>query len=141
MASVNRFCALYKVSMALIVGEDILNIPTSDVVSIMLSYNYDTMTYPMIRFRLYSDIDVIQRIMDEPNNIYIRTNMDGGIYKISDENSDDKSPILVSPIKGISFQMKAYIEKKNIPTSTMNQYVDGIKKNNDLNTNVKEPIE
>ena len=60
------------------------------------------------------------------------------IYKI---NSEAKSPIPVSYCNEISFKLKGYIENKNIPTSTFDQYVLGIKKTSDMNTNTKVPIE
>jgi hypothetical protein len=97
------------------------------------------MTYPIIRVRLYSDIEVIQKVTEYPNDLYIRANMDGGIYRMND---DDKSPVLVAPTSGnITFSMKVYIENKNTPTSTVDQYVNGLKKDDSLNNNVKVPIE
>jgi DNA-binding protein len=56
-------------------------------------------------------------------------------------NDEDKSPVPVSNADEVSFRLKGYIENKNIPTSKFDQYVLGIKKKSDLNTNVKVPIE
>jgi hypothetical protein len=56
-------------------------------------------------------------------------------------NDEKKSPVPVSYANEISFNLKGYIENKNIPTSKFDQYEFGIKKTSDLNTNVKVPIE
>lgn len=139
MKDTNRYSVLYKTNIALVINKkDIIKISSSDIVSISIVNNYDTMTYPIIRLRLYSDISLIEKISENYNDIYVRGNLDGGVYRMND---DDKTPVLISPTKGISIKMKAYIENKNTPTSSMDQYEDGIKKNNDLNENVKVPIE
>ena len=138
MSNVKKYTALYKISISLIADGEIINIPSSDIVSIMMVNNYDTMSFPIIRVRLYSDISIMQKIVEVPNDVYIRGNLDGAIYQMSDE---DKSPTIVLPIKNIPFHMKVYIENKNIPTSSMDQYIEGVKKNSDLNENIKVPIE
>ena len=96
------------------------------------------MTYPIIRVRLYSDISLIENLTEYPDDIHIRCNLDGGIYKIND---DVKSPVLVNSSSSVSFAMKVYLENKNTPTSVADQYVDGIKKKGNLNESVKVPIE
>ena len=123
----------------MIVNNRIINIPSSDIVSFSMIHNYDTMTFPIIRLRLYSDISIIQMMTEYPNDIHIRGNLDGGIYEMNDE--ENKSPTIVNSIKNIPFQLKVYIENKNIPTSSMDQYGDGMKKTSNLNDNVKVPIE
>ena len=60
------------------------------------------------------------------------------IYRMNDKK---KSPVPVSYANEICFNLKGYIENKNIPTSKFDQYEFGIKKTSDLNTNVKVPIE
>lgn len=135
----NKYSSLYKVSFTLIIEDkETINIPTSDIVSVSIINNYDTMTYPIIRVRLYSDISLIQKISEHVDKLHLRGNLDGGIYQM---NSNDKSPTLVSPIKSIPLHMKIFIESKNIPTSYMDQYENGKKKNDDLNTDIKVPIE
>ena len=139
MATLNdKFLTLYKVSMSLIINGNINMISQSDIVSIAIINNYDTMTYPIIRVRLYSDISLIENLTEYPDDIHIRCNLDGGIYKIND---DVKSPVLVNSSNSVSFAMKVYLENKNTPTSVADQYVDGIKKKGNLNESVKVPIE
>ena len=139
MATLNdKFLTLYKVSMSLIINGNINMISQSDIVSIAMINNYDTMTYPIIRVRLYSDISLIENLTEYPDDIHIRCNLDGGIYKIND---DVKSPVLVNSSSSVSFAMKVYLENKNTPTSVADQYVDGIKKKGNLNESVKVPIE
>ena len=138
MSSTRKYSALYKMSISLIVNDETINIASSDIVTMTMIHNYDTMTFPIIRVRLYSDITIMQKLTEAPNDIYIRGNLDGGIYQMNDE---EKSPTIISPIKNIPFHLKVYIENKNIPTSSMDQYVEGAKKNSSLNENVKVPIE
>ncbi len=136
----DKFSALYKINIRLYSNNHniSINIPKSDIVSISIINNYDTMTFPIVRFRLYSDISVIQSISEYPNDFYICGNFDGGIYRMND---DEKSPIMIKPIKSQSFQLKMYIENKNIPSSKMDNYIDGEKKDDFLNNDIKVPIE
>ena len=60
---------------------------------------------------------------------------------LSRMNDDEKSPIMIKPIKSQSFQLKMYIENKNIPSSKMDNYIDGEKKDDFLNNDIKVPIE
>lgn len=138
MKSTDKYSVLYKINIKLITLDSCINIPTSDIVSISLINNYDTMTYPITRIRLYSDIDILTRITESCNNLNIRCTLDGGVYRMND---DDKSPVLINPTNSIYISSSVYIENKNTPTSSMDQYIDGIKKDNTLNENVKVPIE
>lgn len=138
MASLNeKFSTLYKISMSLIVGETVMQIDNGSIVSIAIVNNYDTMTHPIIRVRLYPDLSVVRTIAADPSNVQMRANLDGGVYKIS----DNTSPVLVAPARGISFKQKVYFENKNIPSSYMDNYIDGEKRDSDLNTDIKVPFE
>lgn len=64
--------------------------------------------------------------------------MDANVYKLSQNND---SPVPVSKATSFSIYLKGYIENKNIPTSVMDQYKDGTKTKNDLNEEIKYPIE
>lgn len=135
----DRFAAMYNVNLSIVLNRDkYITVSGSDIVSISFINNYDTMTYPIIRIRIYSDLSLIQSMLEFPDAIYVRLRMDGNVYKIND---DETSPIPVSAATSINFELKGYIENKNIPTSVMDQYEDGIKKTSDLNDNVKSPIE
>lgn len=134
----DKYVTLYKPSISLVTSSKINAVSSSEIVSISFIHNYDTMTHPIIRIRLYSDISLIQDLCDDPDNIEVRGVLSGMIYKMND---DMKSPLLVSWGKEISFRLKGYIENKNIPTSVYDQYKDGIKIASDMNNNVKVPIE
>jgi hypothetical protein len=121
-----------------VLPNDTISVSNSEIVSVAFINNYDTMTYPIIRIRLYSDISVIQTLCESPNDIEVRGSFTGMIYKMNDEK---KSPVPVAPVNEISFKLKGYIENKNIPTSKFDQYEFGIKKTTDMNTNTKVPIE
>ena len=136
-----KFSVLYKLSLFLQTkGEDgsVFRIPTADIVSIAMIHNYDTAMFPIIRVRLYSDLSTIEKLTQYPDQIYVSLNMTGNMYRMGDEN---KSPELVNGANNINFSLKGYIENKNTPTSTMDQYDHGLKKTSDLNINRKVPID
>lgn len=139
MKNNEKYSVLYKINLSILLNSNkIIRIPTSDIVSITIIDNYDAMTYPVIRIRLYSDIDILEKISESYNSLHVRGNLDGGIYLM---NPEDKSPVIISTTRSIILQHKVYIENKNTPTSTMDQYVNGIKKDGTLNENIKVPIE
>jgi hypothetical protein len=80
-------------------------------------------------------------MIEYPHDISINMNLDGGIYKMAEQTDESKSPQLVRASKSINISMQGYIEKKNAPSSKFDDYENGIKKNNSLNTSVKVPIE
>lgn len=138
MLTTDKYVTLYKPIISIMVPNETIKISDSDIVSISFIHNYDTMTYPIIRMRLYSDISIIQSICENPNDIEVRGTLQGMIYRMNDEK---RSPIPVSGVEEISFKLKGYIENKNIPTSKFDQYEFGIKKTTDMNKNMKVPIE
>lgn len=136
----DNYSVLYKINIGLVLNKtEIINVASSDIVSVMMLNNYDRATYPIIRVRLYSDISLMQKLVEYPNDISIRCNMDGGIYRMNDDIN--KSPTICKSTKSISFQLKVYLENKNTPTSTSDSYEDGLKKTTDLNSDIKVPIE
>lgn len=142
MASANKkYSTLYKIGMTIKTNNntEVIRISSSDIVSISFINNYDTATFPIIRIRLYSDLTVMEKLIQYPDQIYVSLNMNGNIYMMNDDNTTSPTP--VSAASNISFTLKAYIENKNTPTSIMDQYVHGIKKKTDLNNSVKVPIE
>ena len=137
----DKYSVLYTISLTVVLNKDTyINIPSSDIVSIAFVHNYDVKTYPIIRIRLYTDIGNIQSILEFPDSIYVRTSMNGNIYMLND-NNESRTPVAVAGASPISFELKGYIENKNIPSSIADQYPDGLKKTSDLNDNVKCPIE
>ena len=137
----DKYSVLYTIAMTVVLNRDTyIHIPASDIVSIALVHNYDVKTYPIIRIRLYTDLENVQQMLEFPDSIYIRTSMNGGVYMLN-ENNEEHTPTMVAGATPISFELKGYIENKNIPTSIMDQYPDGLKKSSDLNDNVKSPIE
>jgi hypothetical protein len=135
----SKYATLYKLTLALIFDGEVIEIPTSDVVSVMIGHNFDTMVHPILRFRLYSDISLMQRISEKPDQIFVRANLDGGIYRTS-EDHEDKSSTLIRPTEPITLSMKVYINHKNIATSSMDQWKDGVKRSGALNEEIKVPI-
>lgn len=111
---------------------------SSEIVSITFINDYDTKTFPIVRIRLSADISVMEMIAEYPNDIYIELNLFGNMYKM---NSENKTPECVDYASNMRCMLKGYIENKNTPTSTIDQYLNGIKKDTGLNVNVKVPIE
>ena len=135
--NMNTYSVLYKTSIQIFAGNNVLNIPTSDIVSLTFINQYDTMTFPIIRIRLYTDLSIIQYMTDDKDNISANVVLHGGVYSVNEDNKTT----MMNACKDINFNMKVYIQNKNIPSSKMDQYVNGMKKENDLNNNVKIPIE
>ena len=133
------YLTMYTPHISISVGDDVINLSNSDIVSISFIHNYDTATYPIVRLRIYSDLTTIQKICEHPNDIFVRGVLNGGIYKMN--QNEDSEPTLVKAVSSINIMYNAYIETKNIPSSTFDQYEDGKKKESDLNVNVKSPLE
>lgn len=135
--SPDKYSVLYKTNIIVVAGSEVIKIPTSDIVSYSYICNYDTMTYPIFRVRLYTDLSNIQLICDKPDELYVNIDLNGNVYKMNDNGS----PTPVAAASSIQFNLKGYIENKNIPTSIMDQYKEGMKTTTDLNENIKYPLE
>ena len=130
--------ALYKLEGSITVSRNVFRLTSSDIVSIAFIHNYDNATYPVIRVRIYADMETISHLTDDPDNIRAAITLSGNIYK-TDNDSNTNS--IVYPIPAICFVGKAYIENKNIPVSSMDHYKLGLKDSSDLNVDSKVPIE
>lgn len=140
--STDKFSVLYRPSLVLQTkGTDgaTINISPSDIVSMTIIHDFDNAMFPIIRIRLYSDLSIMEKLTQYPDQIFVRLYMTGMVYRMADQ--DNKSPTPVTGAKSLSFSLKGYIENKNIPTSIMDQYDHGIKKKSDLNIDRKVPIE
>jgi len=140
--STDKFSVLYRPSLVLQTkGTDgaTINISPSDIVSMTIIHDFDNAIFPIIRIRLYSDLSIMEKLTQYPDQIFVRLYMTGMVYRMADQ--DNKSPTPVTGAKSLSFSLKGYIENKNIPTSIMDQYDHGIKKKSDLNIDRKVPIE
>lgn len=133
----DKYSVLYKTLVSVISKNDVIQIPTSDIISYAVICNYDTMTYPILRLRLYTDLDIIQKICEYPDDIKVNMSLNGNVYRMSDGDT----PVLVAGATSTNINLKGYIENKNIPSSVYDQYRDGKKIENDLNNNIKYPLE
>ena len=134
----NRYQVMYKVTMSLSVNHKNYTVSPSNIVSISIMHQYDTMTFPMIRIRLYCDLELIQNVSEYPDEVEVIGNFDAGTYLWKDEQT---KPTLVTGATNFAFNMKAYLENKNLPTSVMDQYRDGKKITLDLNETPKYTME
>ena len=133
------YVAMYKTDgVNILLGTDTITIPKSDIVSISFMHNYDTATFPIIRFRIYSDLDKIQTICEHPDTLSVASVLQGGIYKMND---DEKNPTLMCGTEAINISGSGYIENKNIVSSSFDKYEQGESKSSDLNDNIKSPLE
>lgn len=110
----------------------------SDIVSISIINQYDSATYPIIRVRVYADMNMIENINENPDDTMVGITLTGGVYK-TDQDSNTTS--LVYPTNEISFSGYGYIENKNIPVSKFDQFKQGLKDATDLNVDSKVPFE
>jgi hypothetical protein len=134
----NQYSVLYDVSLVLNIKGKTLTIPTENIISISILNHYDTATFPICRFRLECDLSTIQSILDYPDEIEIRCNLDANVYQMTD---NDNKLNVVDGAKNIYLSLKGYVENKNIPTNVMDQYDNGIPRTDDLNVNKKVPFE
>lgn len=142
MTNENKYAVLYKLNNFTIgVGSENIKLSSENIVSITIINNYDTMTYPIVRFRLYVDITILEQIMDKPDEIKIMSNMIAGVYKLNSTNDSNGSPTIVSGAENITLSMNGYIETKNAPVSFADRYDKGLLKEKDMNNNIKVPIE
>lgn len=141
MADSEKYSVFYTMELYFVInGTDIVRIDHDDIVSFTVSNQYDTMTYPMIRLRLYSDLSVLQSLADSPDAIRLRGSINSMLYEVSDKDS----PKPVSAIsEGLSVDLKVYMEMKNIASSKMDKYSAGLPRSIDdiLNVTNKVPIE
>ena len=134
------YVTMYKTNgLNISFGSEDLTIQKSDIVSVSFINNYDTATFPIIRFRIYSDLMNIQKICENADSLNVAMVLQGGIYRMNDE--DEKNPTLMVSTKEINIAGSGYIENKNIVSSSYDSYEEGQKKSSDLNDNVKSPLE
>ena len=138
MSNETQYSVLYRVSLIANVNGSTYTIPTSDIISISMLHNYDALTFPICRFKLESDISLIRNILEYPDNIELVCSLDANVYEMDTNNNKLN---VVNGAKNISLTLKGYAENKNIPTSTMDQYDEGVLKTGDLNVNRKVPYE
>lgn len=141
-----RYSVLYKTNVILKVNSSINNegyknikLPSSDIVSISIINNYDTATFPIIRLRIYTELENVLYLTEDPDDIHVSITMCGNVYRMT--NNDTKTTTPVAPAENIEMSLKGYIENKNIPVSVMDNYDNGIKKSGNLNELKKVPIE
>ena len=111
---------------------------SSDIISISFIHNYDKATYPIIRIRIYADMELITYLTDAPDHINVAITLYGNIYKT---DKTDNTNSIVHPVNSITFSGKGYIENKNAPVSRMDHYKSGIRDTDDLNVDSKIPCE
>lgn len=134
-----KYSTLYGVTVGISVGRIRQSIDSADISSIAIIHQYDTMTYPIIRIRLYSDLSLVEFMNTNPDDIKVSIIVGGAICRIR----ENESPTLVKPTSDVIFgnSFKGYIETKNTPTSFADMYDNGVARSSDLNVNKKVPIE
>jgi hypothetical protein len=123
-----------NISSPLILSKD-------DVVSIAVQQDFDKSMFPMIRVRLYTDITTLTYINENPKNLDITISNVANVYELNQDGSRDDKIIEAGSV-GIytDKRLRCYIESKNAPYTKFDNYQQGIKKDNSLNTTTKVPI-
>lgn len=112
-----------------------------DVVSISIQQDYDTSLFPMIRVRLYTDITTLTYINENPKNLDITMSNTGMIYELNQDGTRSNKAICGGNIKIYeNIRLRCYIDSKNSPYTKYDNYQQGIKKDDSLNTTSKVPI-
>lgn len=137
----DRYHILYAVGAAITAGESTINIEPADIVSVSFMCQYDKYTYPIIRLRIYTDIENVLQITDNSEDIMVSLSLDGAKYKINTTDDGIQEIKLAGSGDSISLSMNAYIEMKNNQTSQYNLYDQGLKRSNDMNNQMKVPFE
>lgn len=140
----NKFTSLYEFTISISNGKESPMVLTNDdIVSISFINDFDNALFPIIRLRLYIDIDKLSYINEDPNNLSLSFSMFGSIYKINqneNETTYDRYKPLNESITDDSSLLYGYVETKNNPYSKYDNYQMGEKRDNSLNTNVKVPL-
>ena len=135
------YSVLYKIQCRLYNNTYSQSISPSDIVSVSIIHNYDVAMYPVIRVRLYTDLSVMEGLTADPDNIYMDLSLMGSTCNMNYKNENDNGAVqVVDGASSYDVRLKSYIEHKNTPTSMMDQYDHGIKKDGSLNTNNKIPV-
>lgn len=123
-----------NVSSPLLISKD-------DVVSISIQQDFNNNIFPMFRIRLYTDITTLTYINENPKNLDMTISATRDICEINQEDKTFGRTLETSAF-GIyqNKKLRCYIESKNTPYSEYDNYQQGIKKDDSLNTTSKVPI-
>lgn len=142
----DKYSCLYKIGCTIQskpAEEDsyYVSLSSSDIVSISYIHNYDTAVFPIVRVRLYVDLTVFEKVVEYPDDVYVVLTYNPVICNMNDQQENGNGSIqVVDSGTPITSRSKAYLENKNTPTSIMDSYDHGIKKDSDLNTTRKVPL-
>jgi hypothetical protein len=83
----------------------------------------------------------MEGLTEDPDNIHVDLTLSGNTCNMNYNNENSNGSVrIVDGATNYDIRLKAYIEHKNTPTSMMDQYDHGIKKDGSLNTYNKIPI-
>ena len=139
----DKYTTLYSFEIYINNGTgSILPLSNDDVVSISIINDYDHAIFPIMRMRLYIDIDKYTYINEDPNNLTVGIT---GISKLSMINQSESGTTYTTlesdNVKfGSDGTLSGYVETKNNPYSKYDNYQQGIKRDDSLNTNNKIPL-
>lgn len=115
-----------------------LTITNDDIISISFINDYDNALFPIIRLRLYIDLNKFSYINEDPNNLYIGIIGRGGIYKINQNDTNNTSYTQIRNTQTLSMDgLYGYVETKNNAYTKYDNYQMGTQRDSSLNTNNK----
>lgn len=113
----------------------------SDIVSLSFIHNYDIATYPIIRLRAYVDLSIFELITTYPDAIQVSLQLESKIGNMNYNQEDGNGTVqVIDAGQSAYLNYKGYLENKNTPTSIMDSYEQGNKKDSNLNTTRKVPL-
>lgn len=140
----DKYTTLYEIGASISNGSSsTLVLSNDDVVSLSIINDYDYATFPIIRIRLYIDIDKYTYINDDPNNLTVLIECNPSVNKINQTDSGatyTKVYCSGSVAFGMNGTLNGYVETKNNAYTKYDNYQMGTERDSSLNTNNKVPI-
>lgn len=138
-----HYTSLYTFSVVIDNDGKPVTLSNDEIVSIAFVNEFDNALFPIIRMRLYVDIDLLSYINEHPNDLTISMSMAGMISMINTENDQvtyNDISVITNSLTQNMVSLNGYIETKNNPYSKYDNYQFGLPRGDSLNNNNKIPI-
>lgn len=140
----DKYTTLYEIGITVNNGKaSPMVLSNDDIISLSIINDYDYAIFPIIRLRLFIDLDKYTYINEDPNNLSLTFNCMGGVYKINQTDNGTTQVKIISTGSadfGINGILNGYVETKNNAYSKYDNYQMGTKRDSSLNTNNKIPL-
>ena len=140
----DKYTSLYEFNTMILYNgkEEPIYLSKDDIVSMSIIHDYDHAFFPIIRLRLYIDLQKLAYINEDPNNLMVSM---APILSINKINESDNGVTYTKLLGSGCFTngdntLYGYVETKNNPYSKYDNYQMGEKRDDSLNTNNKVPL-